>query len=1116
MTESALEQGKPLLDEEAKASAHWVRRTVLVIFCLGLLAAIGAVFTQVIAARVPEQRATLEKLITDRTGLAVRFDNVHFAWDIDGTSAVFERVELTDPLRGRVRVVAPELRVEFDTWNFLRHQQFSLGHVTLSSPDIDIIGDAPSDTQSAELPGGVSRDSRPATKSEDEAALVRRFTAWAELMPVGRVEVEGARVHLYRRGERAARHHFTLSQAVISRGSHDFNAFGTLLLSQDIGQSLFVSAKLDDVAGAKGATGELRVIARRVFLDKLGALAARGRGTLDARVKLRDGRVHDGNLQLSVRELQFPQGARFDHFTVSGRMTRAQRDFQFELDDLQLTRGARLERAPRISARVSIAPGALRPSRVTASAERMPFMAAEFVALVLAPRLDVPVDFGSSGWAPNAGEMHDLKFDSAARTLSARVAGAELSRVADRTRIAQLAGLIEIEGSQARVTFEPGHVAQLRIADREPRELTLAGAMTLRETADLDFEALRVQSGEASIAMDGGWHAKGQKLPLEVELAGIDHALLADAWTLLELENVPQLADLQDGHIDTGKLTVFPVSDMDGRDIDWQRSRGTLQLAALASAGADAPSLLAAAGRLEFARGGAQLRLTSGQIEGLQLTDARIDWPRSAAPRLRAAAHGDVGSPLLRRVLQEQGLERLAGHVAIDAEARGEAALRDPASWRVTARLDNASLPLAANLPRVEKLAGTVRLDGGALRGLALEGAWLGGKVEIETRRPGSRGVTAATLKGVADAAPLLELLGQADSAKFVNGQLAWSGTLQRLEAAGDPAGWQLSLNSNLAGVESLLPAPFAKARSRAVALGAELRFDTRGVRDFALESGRDSIRGQVREGATQARFEIQGLAGELHAKGSGKPRLDIERLDLKRAPAVLSAAGALLPDDADLVVKVAELRHAERPLGALTASLARRTSGVEFSLESAEDSPHELSGAGNCVVGRPCHMEFTADTRHLAALLGDTRLPAEWPAQTLRASGELSWDPDATDIARALTGKFELETQGATSAHQLMASALLADGQIELNDVQGTGPEPDQVFRGNGRVALLARTYDLTVDYEQVSLAASAVPTPARMRLSRAWSSLRGSAARRGWTESTPARRVQWHGTWD
>ena len=97
-----------------------------------------------------------------------------------------------------------------------------------------------------------------------------------------------------------------------------------------------------------------------------------------------------------------------------------------------------------------------------------------------------------------------------------------------------------------------------------------------------------------------------------------------------------------------------------------------------------------------------------------------------------------------------------------------------------------------------------------------------------------------------------------------------------------------------------------------------------------------------------------------------------------------------------------------------------------------------------------------------------------------------------------------------------MTADATLADGQIQLANVQGAGPGPDEVFRGSGRVGLLERDYDLTVDYEKLSLAATAVPTPARAGLARAWSVLRGSAARRGWTEAPESRRVQWHGYWD
>jgi hypothetical protein len=114
------------------------------------------------------------------------------------------------------------------------------------------------------------------------------------------------------------------------------------------------------------------------------------------------------------------------------------------------------------------------------------------------------------------------------------------------------------------------------------------------------------------------------------------------------------------------------------------------------------------------------------------------------------------------------------------------------------------------------------------------------------------------------------------------------------------------------------------------------------------------------------------------------------------------------------------------------------------------------------------------------------------------------------------MTGTFDLVTHGANPDHQLSARATLADGQVLLADVQGTGPEADQVFRGTGRIGLVARDYDLTLDYERVALAATAVPSPARERFARALNALRGSAARRGWAEAPETHRVQWHGTWD
>ena len=99
---------------------------------------------------------------------------------------------------------------------------------------------------------------RPAPRSEDEAALVRRYPA------LGRAHARRAR----RGGRRActpaaprssagmaAPRSFTLSQAVVSRGASSFNAYGTMLLSQDVGQSLFVSAKLDGLGADLGVVG---------------------------------------------------------------------------------------------------------------------------------------------------------------------------------------------------------------------------------------------------------------------------------------------------------------------------------------------------------------------------------------------------------------------------------------------------------------------------------------------------------------------------------------------------------------------------------------------------------------------------------------------------------------------------------------------------------------------------------------------------------------------------------------------------------------------------------------------------------------------------------------------
>ncbi|HEY6125546.1 MAG TPA: hypothetical protein VIV63_12915, partial [Steroidobacteraceae bacterium] len=634
---------------------------MLVTFCLLLLGTLGVVFTRVVAARVPEQRATLEKLIADRTGLAVRFDNVHFAWNLDGTSAVFERVELTDPARGRVRVVAPELRVEFDTWDFLRHHQFSLGHVTLASPDIEIIGDA-LETPVADVraPKGKANAQKAAPAQEDEATLVRRFAAWAELMPNGRIEVEGARVHLRRRGDRAARNTFTLSQAVLIRGASNFNAFGTMLLSQDVGQSLFLSAKLEGLGTPAGVTGDLRLIARRVFLDKVPLIDAAGRGTLDATLHLENGLVHTAKWQASARELEFDdERARFDHFTVSGKLERDADDFLLQFADLQITRGARLERAPRLSARISIEPGTTRIARTTLRSERVPFMAAEFITRLLAPQAAHRISEFPGGWVPTGGELRTVRFDSgpksgqdfAAWTFNAQIAGGDLERARDHARVSGVAAMLRLSKGEVAFDFDPANAVNVRApGELPPRALNLGGRLVMLSTGDAvaRFETFSARSADSSLALDGQWN-EGQ--PLAVTVSNIDRAMVLDGWRLFANDAAAPgwLGEIGSGVVTEGKLNLLTLRDADGhRAVNWQRSSGTLRLADLASSAQDLPKLSAGRGTLEFSRGQTRLMLDGGEVEQLAVMSARVDWPRTGAPRMHAALQGDLASPALR------------------------------------------------------------------------------------------------------------------------------------------------------------------------------------------------------------------------------------------------------------------------------------------------------------------------------------------------------------------------------------------------------------------------------------------------------------------------------------
>ena len=200
MTETTLEQRG-----ETNSGSHWVRRTLRSRF-VSCCSALWAWRSRASSPRAFPSSAPLSRNSSPIAPVSRCASTTCISPGISTAPARCSRASSSPiPQRGRVRVVAPELRVEFDTWDY------PAPPAVLARSRHAVVAGHRDHRRPVDRRCSVAAASRAAASriavcaAEDEAALVRRFTAWAELMPNGRIEVEGARVHLLRRGDRAAR-----------------------------------------------------------------------------------------------------------------------------------------------------------------------------------------------------------------------------------------------------------------------------------------------------------------------------------------------------------------------------------------------------------------------------------------------------------------------------------------------------------------------------------------------------------------------------------------------------------------------------------------------------------------------------------------------------------------------------------------------------------------------------------------------------------------------------------------------------------------------------------------------------------------------------------------------
>jgi uncharacterized protein YhdP len=1012
-------------------------------------------------ARVPQHRAALERLVRAQTGLDVRFTELGLRWGWYGPEAVFRHVELDEPGNSEALLRAPELVVGFDAWRTLRSGHPEAGRIELVAPEIDLSG-------SARFSGSAGRHAGVASTAESSAlgriAVLQRWRG-------GRIDIEGGSVRLPDAASGANPLSVQIRRATLRRLDDEWNVAGLLFLPDRVGRSarvtLRVQGDLDQVSALKGS---LRVEARRLlfpgcrdFLAALPAIARflprGGNGDMTVDVSFDHGQIAKAHGTVHAGGLVFdaPGGVSHGNDAVDGlaprgnggtaaranllvldrangnwKATRLGTGWRVRVDSLDLTKGARLASLTWDTGESSEpeAPGRW----IRGSLEQAPLESVLAVTRWLAPHFDlagIQLDGTARSltfdWASGRAEGHRLR------------TSAQLEDVAltPRSNDFILGGLgARVSGSESDLSIDvQSRTARLELTQSQQMPLTnVHVSSTLRVSSGhdgwkIETDEFLLEHRRASLNVSGSLQddptdprifasgsLTGADIPLVMRLLGDDTAeafgAAASRLTAGQIQNaefslrgpISQLPfeGRHDGF--TGSLTLRNAilsggdlwPDADGIDarVEWHGA----QIQAAIEAGRAGPFQLASAKAQWGADGRSATRLT-GHVNG-RLEDA-IAWVHDH-PHLQEYAP-DVGD------IDAKGDASFDFNVSVppNVDAGGAGARQSQLVTRVSTFLDGASVQAVSGLPSLEGVTGSFVFDGGRLQRSTLTGTWLGGPVTLHVgeRREKNARVLAVQAQGTLNASQLASL---ANATGTVEGTTDWSGEFAYLSSDGSTSPrWRMRADSNVLGVMSSLPEPFAK-RSAAV---VPVHLEVTGTNDSAQlhASVGDRMRGVlalrrkseigwfVDRGAVRFGTEVPTLPSEPVVSVRGR----INQLDL---PAYAIAWRRLRQDSLPTIraqIVADEMLVGGRHYDEVSLQAERTGAGTNLLLDSAAvagivrwPTPQGLArGRGIPSLVQPAELHFTRLNLPDGTLPGDgvDLIAALAPAASL-AVDELNW----------------------------------------------------------------------------------------------------------------------------
>lgn len=876
---------------------------------------------EVAVAQIPQHRAALERLVRAQTGLDVHFNELGFRWGWYGPEAVFRRVELGEPGTSRVLLRAPELVVGFDAWRTLRSGQPETGRIWLVAPDIDFAG-----TDS--LAAGVHRTGSAHAGSDAGFDRMRILQRWRG----GRIDLDGGTLRLPDPGGSANPITLQVRRASLRRSDAEWSVYGLIFLPDRAGRMARVVLRVNgDLSRPAALSGSLRLEARRLLfpgcrdlLSRMSALAGflprAGSGDITADVDFAGGTVVKASGSIRALGLVFAapswapaqeergaaadsaQELKLERLKGEWRLAHLGSEWRLRIDSLEMgpkegSASVKLDAADSGRwVRGTVEGAALKPMVAVARWLTLPLDLAG-VQLTGAVR-EVGFDW-SERRAPGdrlqlSARMEDVALEPASgdftlRGFNIHVSGSESHLTADlRARAARL----ELAQSRQYPLSGIQLTSTVRIGRTPGGWLLMTDGFTLEhENARLSLSGtLRRDEAGGDPTINARGSLTGADIPLLERLLGDSTAQAFGAAA----------SRLTAGLIRNAEFGLRgPIGELPfgGRGEGFTGSL-TLQQAIL-SGGGLWPDAEAVDARIEWRGARIQATLSGGHAGAFQLSGARAEWDAGGRgpTRLSGRVTGRledalawVGThPQLQEFAPEVQNLAASGEAsfdfnvsvpAVEAEgppANGAAPLGAGVQARVVTTLQGARLHAVAGLPPIEAVSGSFTFDAGRLQHSVLTGTWLGGPVSLRAGEHADRGarVFAIQAQGVLSAQ---QLANAASAPAMVLGRTDWAGELAYVPAGkSQPSSWRMRADTNLLGVLSSLPAPFAKQPSAAM----PVHFEVSGEADTA------QARLSVGDGLRSV-MALRKRADGRWAVSRGALRLDAVPVSMPEQPVVL------------------------------------------------------------------------------------------------------------------------------------------------------------------------------------------------------------------------------------